>query len=90
MSWLPRLQLALFAIVIVGMLLLMFGHLGSGWSALTYFVWGMVISVGVLLLNLIVSGVTAVFQPTLRKVSIWIAAISIVMLLGLVLLWRMA
>ena len=29
MSWLPRLQLALFAIVIVGMLLLMFGHLGS-------------------------------------------------------------
>jgi hypothetical protein len=90
MSWLPRLQLALFAIVIVGMLLLMFGHLGSGWSALTYFVWGMVISVGVLLLNLIVSGVTAVFQPTLKKVSIWIAAISIVMLLGLVLLWRMA
>jgi hypothetical protein len=90
MSWLPRLQVALFAIVIVGMLLLMFGHLGSGWSALTYFVWGMVISVGVLLLNLIVSGVTAVFQPTLRKVSIWIAAISIVMLLGLVLLWRMA
>jgi len=90
MSWLPRLQLALFAIVIVGMLLLMFGHLGSGWSALTHFVWGMVISVGVLLLNLIVSGVTAVFQPTLRKVSIWIAAISIVMLLGLVLLWRMA
>ena len=90
MSWLPRLQLALFAIVIVGMLLLMFGHLGSGWSSLTYFAWGMVISVGVLLLNLIVSGVTAVFQPTLRKVSIWIAAISIVMLLGLVLLWRMA
>jgi hypothetical protein len=51
MSWLPRLQIALFAIVIVGMLLLMFRHLGSGWSALTYFVWGMVISVGVLLLN---------------------------------------
>ena len=90
MSWLPRLQLALFAIVIVGMLLLMFGHLGSGWSALTYFAWGMVISVGVLLLNLIISGVTAIFQPTLRKVSIWIVAVSIVMLLGLVLLWRMA
>ncbi len=68
----------------------MFGHLGSGWSALTYFAWGMVISVGVLLLNLIVSGVTAIFQPTLRKVSIWIAAVSIAMLLGLVLLWRMA
>ena len=90
MSWLPRLQLALFAIVIVGMLFLLFGHLGSGWSSITYFAWGMVISVGVLLLNLIVSGVTAIFQPTLRKVSIWIAAISIVMLLGLVLLWRMA
>ncbi len=51
MSWLPRLQIALFAIVIVGMLFLLFGHLGSGWSALTYFVWGMVISVGVLLLK---------------------------------------
>jgi len=72
------------------MLFSMFGHLGSGWSALTYFAWGMVISVGVLLLNLIVSGVTAIFQPTLRKVSIWIAAVSIAMLLGLVLLWRMA
>jgi len=74
----------------VGMLLLIFGHLGSGWSSLTYFAWGMVISIGLLLVNLIVSGVTAIFQPTLRKVSIWIAAVSIVMLLGLVLLWRMA
>jgi hypothetical protein len=90
MSWLPRLQIALFAIVIVGMLLLIFGHLGSGWSSLTYFAWGMVISVAGLLLNLIVSGVIAIFQPRLRKVSIWIAAVSIVMLLGLVLLWRMA
>jgi hypothetical protein len=54
------------------------------------FAWGMVISVGGLLLNLIVSGVTAIFQPRLRKVSIWIAALSIVMLLGLVLLWRVA
>jgi hypothetical protein len=90
MSWLPRLQIALFAIVIVGMLLLIFGHLGSGWSALTYFAWGMVISVGLLLLNLIVSGVTAFFQPRLRKVSILIAAVSVVMLLSLVVLWRMA
>jgi hypothetical protein len=59
-------------------------------SSITYFVWGMVISVGVLLLNLIVSGVIAIFQPRLRKVSIWIAVASIVMLLGLVVLWRMA
>jgi hypothetical protein len=63
MSWLPRLQIALFAIVIVGMLLLIFGNLGSGWSSLTYFAWGMVISVAGLLLNLIVSGVIAIFQP---------------------------
>ena len=90
MSRLPRLQIALFAIVVVGMLLLIFGHLGSGWSVLTYFAWGMVISVGGLLLNLIVSGVIAFFQPRLRKVSIWIAAVSVVMLLGLVVLWRMA
>ena len=90
MSWLPRLQIALFAIVIVGMLLLIFGHLGSGWSVLVYFAWGMVISVAGLLLNLIVSGVIAIFQPRLRKVSIWIAAVSVVMLLGLVVLWRMA
>jgi hypothetical protein len=90
MSWLPRLQIALFAIIIVGMLFLIFGDLGSGWSALAYFAWGMVISVGVLLLNLVVSAVTAIFQPRLRKVSIWIAAASIMMLLGLVLLWRMA
>ena len=90
MAWLPRLNIALFAIVIVGMLLLILGHLGSGWSSVTYFVWGMVISVGALLLNLIVSGVIAIFQPRLRKVSIWIAAVSIVMLLGLVVLWRMA
>jgi hypothetical protein len=90
MSWLPRLQIALFGIVIVGMLLLIFGHLGSGWSSLTYFAWGMVISVGLLLLNFIVSGVTAFFQPRLRKGSIWIAAVSVVMLLGLVVLWRMA
>jgi len=90
MSWLPRLQIALFAIVIVGMLLLIFGHLGSGWSSLTYFAWGMVISVAGLLLNLIVAGVIVIFQPTLRKVSIWIAAVSVVMLLALVLLWRMA
>jgi hypothetical protein len=90
MAWLPRLQIALFAIVIVGMLLLIFGHLGSGWSSITYFVWGMVISVGALLLNLIVSGVIAIFQPKPRKVSIWIAVVSVVMLLGLVVLWRMA
>jgi len=90
MSWLPRLQIALFAIVILGILLLVFAHWASGWSSLTYFAWGMVISVGGLLLNLIVSGVIAFFQPRLRKVSIWIAAVSMVMLLGLVLLWRMA
>jgi hypothetical protein len=90
MSWLPRLQVALFAIVIVGMLFLIFGHWESGWSSLAYFAWGMVISVGGLLLHLIVSGVIAFFQPRLRKVSIWIAAVSMVMLLGLVLLWRMA
>jgi hypothetical protein len=74
----------------VGMLFLLLGHWARGWSAITYFAWGMVISAGGLLLNLIVSGVTAIFQPRLRKVSIWIAAVSIVMLLGLVLLWRMA
>jgi hypothetical protein len=90
MSWLPRLQIALFAIVIVGLLFLIFGHLGSGWSSLTYFAWGMVISVAVLLLNLIVSGLTAFFQPTLRNISMWIAAVPTVMLFGLVLLWRMA
>jgi hypothetical protein len=90
MAWLPRLQIALFVIVIVGMLLLIFGHLGSGWSSITYFVWGMVISVGALLLNLIVSGVIAIFQPRLRKLSIWIAVVSVVMLVGLVVLWRMA
>ena len=50
----------------------------------------MIISVAGLLLNLIVSGVIAIFQPTLRKVSIWIAAASIVMLVGLVVLWRIA
>jgi len=50
----------------------------------------MVISVGGLLLNLIVCGLIAYFQLRLRKVSIWIAAVSMVMLLGLVLLWRMA
>jgi MFS-type transporter involved in bile tolerance (Atg22 family) len=90
MSWLPRLQIALFAIVIVGMPFLIFGHWESGWSSLAYFAWGMVISVGGLLLNLIVSRVIAFFQPRLRKVSIGIAAVSMVMLLGLVLLWRMA
>jgi hypothetical protein len=90
MSWLPRLQIAVLAIVIVGMLLLIFGHLGSGWTSITYFAWGMVISVAVLLLNLIVSGVTAFFQPRLRKVSIWIVAVAVVMLVGLVVLWRMA
>jgi hypothetical protein len=72
------------------MLFLIFGPLGSGWSSLTYFAWGMVISVGVLLLNLVVSAVTAIFQPRLRKVSIWIAAASIMMLVGLALLWRLA
>jgi hypothetical protein len=72
------------------MLLLIFGHLGSGWTSITYFAWGMVISVAVLLLNLIVSGVTAFFQPRLRKVSIWIVAVAVVMLVGLVVLWRMA
>ena len=90
MSWLPRLQVALFAIIIVGTLFLIFGHWESGWSSLAYFVWGMVISVVGLLLNLIVSGVIAFFQPRLRKVSIWIAGVSMVMLLGLALLWRMA
>jgi hypothetical protein len=50
----------------------------------------MVISVAGLLLNLIVAGVTAIFQPRLRKASIWIATVSVVMLLGLVVLWRMA
>ena len=90
MSWLPRLQIALFAIVIIGMLLLILGHWEGGWSSLAYFAWGMVISVGGLLLNLIVSGVIAFFQPRLRKVSIWIAAVSMVMLFGLLLLWRMA
>jgi len=63
-SWLPRLQIALFVILIVGMLFLILGHLGSGWSSLTYFGWGMVISLAVVLLNLILSAVTAIFQPS--------------------------
>jgi len=89
-SWLPRLQIALFVILIVGMLFLMLGHLGSGWSSLTYFAWGMVISVGVVLLNLILCAVAAIFQPRLRRVSMWMAAVTIVMLVSLVILWRMA
>ena len=68
----------------------MLGHLGSGWSSLTYFAWGMVISVGVVLLNLILCAVAAIFQLRLRRVSMWMAAVSIVMLVGLVILWRMA
>ena len=90
MSWLPRIQIALLVIVILGMLFLTFGDLGSGWSSLVYFAWGMIISVGVLLLNLVISGVTTIFQPRLRKASLWIAAASIVTLLALGLLWRMA
>jgi hypothetical protein len=86
MSWLPRLQIALFVLLIVGMLFLILGHLGSGWSSLTYFAWGMVISVAVILLNLILSAVAAIFQPRLKRVSMWIAAVSVVMLVGLVIL----
>ena len=89
MSWLPRLQIALFGVGIVGMLFLIFDHWESGWSSIAHFAWGMVISVGGFLLSLTVSGVTAIFQPRLRKVSIWIAAVSLLMLLGLVLPWRM-
>jgi hypothetical protein len=33
--------------------------------------------------------VTAIFQPRLRKVSIWMAVVSLLMLLGLLLPWRM-
>ena len=90
MSWLPRLQIALFIILIVGMLFLILGHLGSEWSSLTYFAWGMVISAGVVLLKLILCAVAAIFQPRLRRVSMCMAAVSIVMLVGLVILWRMA
>lgn len=72
--------------LIIGMLLLLFGHWTSGWSSLTYFAWGMVISVGVVLLNLILCAVAAIFQPRLRRVSMWMAAVSIVMLVGLVIL----
>jgi hypothetical protein len=50
----------------------------------------MVFSVAGFLLNLVVSAITAVFQPRLRKASIWIAVVSAVMLLGLAVLWRMA
>ena len=89
MSWLPRLQIALLGVGIVGMLFLIFGHWESGGSSIAHFAWGMVISGGCFLLNLIVSGLTAIFQPRLRKVSIWIAAVSLLMLLGLVLPWRM-
>jgi hypothetical protein len=84
------LQGALFVILIVGMLFFVLGDLESGWFSLTCFVWGMIISAGVVLLNLILSGVTAIFQPRLRKVSMWIAAASIVLLVGLVILWKMA
>jgi hypothetical protein len=87
MSWLPRLQIALFVVGIVGMLFLIFGHWESEWPSIAYFAGGMVITVGCFLLNLIVSVVTAIFQPRLRKVSIWIAAVSLLMLLGLVLPW---
>ena len=89
MSWLLRLQIALFGVGIVGMVFLIFGHWESGGSSIVHFAWGMVISVGGFLLSLIVSGVTAIFQPRLRKVSIWIAAVSLLMLLGLLLPWRM-
>jgi hypothetical protein len=87
MSWLPRLQIALFVVGIVGMLFLIFGHWER--SSVAYFALGMVISGGSFLLNLIISGVTAIFQPRLRKVSIWMAIVSLLMLLGLVLPWRM-
>ena len=88
-SWLPRLQIALFGVGIVGVLFLIFDRWESGWSSIVRFAWGMGISVGGFLLSLIVSGVTAIFQPRLRKVSIWIAAVSLLMLLGLLLPWRM-
>ena len=87
MSWLPRLQIALFGVGIVILPFLIFGHWEShtqgGWPVI-YFALGMVISGGCFLLNLIISGVTAIFQPRLRKVSVWIAAVSLLMLLGLV------
>jgi hypothetical protein len=89
MSWLPRLQIALFGVGIVGMLFLIFDHWESGWSSIAHFAGGMVISVAGFLLSLIVSVATAIFQPRLRKVSIWIAAVSLLMLLGLLLPWRM-
>ena len=90
MCWLTRLQIALFVVATVGMLVLVFAHWTTGWASIAYFAWGMVISVGGFLLNLIVSGAAAIFQPRLRKMSIWVAAISIVMLLGLAVLWKVA
>jgi hypothetical protein len=53
MSWLPRLQIALFGVGIVGMLFLIFSHWESGWSSIAHFAGGMVISVGGFLLSVL-------------------------------------
>jgi hypothetical protein len=90
MSWLLRLQIALFGVGLVGMLFLIFLTIGKVDVPLSLiFLWGMFISGGGFLLSIIISGVTAIFQPRLRKVSIWMAIVSLLMLLGLVLPWRM-
>ena len=84
------LQFTFIGVILVGALVLFYAHSISGWSVLTYFVWGMIISFIGLIGSLITSIWIAAIHPESRRCAIGIAVVATVLLLGLVVLWRIA
>ena len=85
-----RLSLLFILVAIGGVALLGYAYFVNGWDALTYFVWGLIITGGGLLSVLLLAGISMIRKGPWRRFALIEVVISLILLFGLAVLWQLA
>jgi hypothetical protein len=87
MPWVIRLSFLSSAIAAFGISLLIYAHFLSGWDAITYFGWGLLITGSGLLGSLILSAIGMIAKGGWRRFALIECLVCLLLLVGLVILW---
>lgn len=85
-----RLSLACLLIAAGGVAVLIYAHYASGWDAIAYFGWGLLITGSGLLGSLMLSGIAMIPESRWRRWALIEIGVVLVLLLGLAILWTRA
>ena len=85
-----RLSLLFILVTILGFSLIVYAHFVNSWNAIAYFAWGLIITAIGLISTLLLSGISMIKKGPWRRFAVIEVIISLILVVGLAVLWKWA